>query len=88
MERKVYNSKESLVNFEKYLGSIGSDKNNPTKPFLIESETANYTNLLATIMQYTETKTAVTQKKSSGTMGFIPVSVGLTLDGISGFKLE
>ena len=79
--------KESLVNFEKYLGSIGSDKNNPIKPFLIESETANYTNLLATIMQYTETKTAVTQKKSSGTMGFIPVSVGLTLDGISGFKL-
>ena len=79
--------KESLVNFEKYLGSIGSDKNNPTKPLLIESETASYTNLLATIMQYTETKTAVTQKKSSGTMGFIPVSVGLTLDGISGFKL-
>jgi hypothetical protein len=79
--------KESLVNFEKYLGSIGSDKDNPTKPVLIESETASYTNLLATIMQYTETKTAVTQKKSSGTMGFIPVSVGLTLDGISGLKL-
>ena len=38
-------------------------------------------------MPYIETKTAVTQKKSSGTMGFIPVSVGLTLDGISGLKL-
>jgi hypothetical protein len=79
--------KESLINFEKYLGSIGCDKDNPTKPFLNKAETASYTNLLATIMQYTETKIAVTQKKSSGTMGFIPVSVGLTLDGISGLKL-
>lgn len=79
--------KESLVNLEKYLGSIGCDKDNPTKPFLNEAETASYINLLTTVMQYTETKTAVTQKKSSGTMGFIPVSVGLTLDGISGLKL-
>jgi len=38
-------------------------------------------------MQYIETRTAVTQKKSSGTMGFIPVSVGLSLDGLSGLKL-
>jgi hypothetical protein len=80
--------KESLVNLEKYLGSIGCDKANPTKPYLNTPEISAYTNLLTgTIMPYIETKTAVTQKKSSGTMGFIPVSVGLTLDGISGLKL-
>jgi hypothetical protein len=80
--------KESLVNLEKYLGSIGCDKDNPIKPYLNEAEISAYTNLLTgTIMPYIETKTAVTQKKSSGTMGFIPVSVGLTLDGISGLKL-
>ena len=80
--------KESLVNLERYLGSIGCDKNNPTKPYLNEAETSVYTTLLTgTIMPYIETKTAITQKKSSGTMGFIPVSVGLTLDGISGLKL-
>jgi len=80
--------KESLINLERYLGSIGCDKVNPTKPYLNEAETSVYTNLLTgTIMPYIETKTAITQKKSSGTMGFIPVSVGLTLDGISGLKL-
>jgi hypothetical protein len=80
--------KESLVNLERYLGSIGCDKDNPIKPYLNEAEISAYTNLLTgTIMPYIETKTAVTQKKSSGTMGFIPVSVGLTLDGISGLKL-
>jgi hypothetical protein len=80
--------KESLVNLERYLGSIGCDKDNPIKPYLNEAEISAYTNLLTgTIMPYIETKTAITQKKSSGTMGFIPVSVGLTLDGISGLKL-
>ena len=80
--------KESLTSLEKYLGSIGCDKDNPTTPYLNDAETSSYTNLLTgTIMPYIETKTAITQKKSSGTMGFIPVSVGLTLDGISGLKL-
>jgi hypothetical protein len=81
--------KESLVNFERFLGSIGTNQNNPTptKPFLNEAEVSSYTTLLATLMQYIETRTAVTQKKSSGTMGFIPVSVGLSLDGLSGLKL-
>ena len=80
--------KESLVSLEKYLGSIGCDKDNPTIPYLNDSETSSYTNLFTgTVMPYIETKNAITQKKSSGTMGFIPVSVGLTLDGISGLKL-
>ena len=79
--------KESLTNFEKYLGSIGYPKNNPYPPTLNETETSSYKTLLTNIMLYIETRTAVKAKKSSGTMGFIPVSVGLTLDGLSGLKL-
>ena len=79
--------KDSLTDFESYIGSIGVEKTLKNIPILNEAEIASYTSLFANIMQYTETKTAVTQKKSSGTMGFIPVSVGLTLDGISGLKL-
>jgi hypothetical protein len=78
--------KDSLADFESYIGSIGVNSKGGS-PTLIEAEIESYTNLYNTIMQYTETKNAVTQKKSSGTMGFIPVSVGLTLDGISGLKL-
>jgi hypothetical protein len=79
--------KDSLADFESYIGSIGVEKTLKNTPILNEAEIASYTSLFANIMQYTETKNAVTQKKSSGTMGFIPVSVGLTLDGISGLKL-
>ncbi len=78
--------KDSLADFESYIGSIGVNSEG-TAPTLIEAEIESYTNLYNNIMQYTETKNAVSQKKSSGTMGFIPVSVGLTLDGISGLKL-
>jgi hypothetical protein len=79
--------KESLTNFEKYLGSIGYPKDNPYPPTLNDPETLSYKTLFPTIMLYIETRTAVKAKKSSGTMGFIPVSVGLTLDGLSGLKL-
>jgi len=79
--------KESLTNFEKYLGSIGYPKNNPKPPTINDPETLAYKTLLPNIMLYIETRTAVKAKKSSGTMGFIPVSVGLTLDGLSGLKL-
>jgi len=79
--------KDSLAGFESYIGSIGIEKTLKNIPVLNEAEIVSYTSLFANIMQYTETKNAVSQKKSSGTMGFIPVSVGLTLDGISGLKL-
>jgi len=79
--------KDSLADFESYIGSIGIEKTLKNIPILNEAEISSYTSLFANIMQYIETKNAVTQKKSSGTMGFIPVSVGLTLDGISGLKL-
>jgi hypothetical protein len=77
----------SLVNLERYLGSIGVEKTSPTTPILNETEISAYTTLFPTIMQYVETRTATQKKKSSGTMGFIPVSVNLSLDGISGLKL-
>jgi hypothetical protein len=79
--------KESLTNFENYVGQIGIESKLKNIPILNEAEISSYTNLYATFMQFIETKNAVSTKKSSGTIGFIPVSVGLTLDGISGLKL-
>ena len=80
--------KTSLSNFERYLGSIGIFKDRPTTPILNQSEVSSYTTLLCgTIMPYIESQAAIKNKKASGTMGFIPVSMGLTLDGLSGLKL-
>ena len=80
--------KTSLSNFERYLGSIGIFKDRPTTPILNQAEVSSYTNLLCgTIMPYIESQAAIKSKKASGTMGFIPVSMGLTLDGLSGLKL-
>jgi hypothetical protein len=79
--------KESLTSFENYIGQIGTESTLKNIPILNEAEASSYTNLYTTFMQFIETKNAVSTKKSSGTMGFIPVSVGLTLDGISGLKL-
>lgn len=80
--------KTALSNLERYMGSIGILKDNPKKPILNQAEISAYTNLLCgTIMQYVETQAAIKSKKASGTMGFIPVSMGLTLDGMSGLKL-
>ena len=80
--------KTSLSNFERYLGSIGIFKDRPTPPILNQAEVSSYTNLLCgTIMPYIESQAAIKSKKASGTMGFIPVSMGLTLDGLSGLKL-
>jgi hypothetical protein len=80
--------KTSLSNLERYLGSIGIFKDQPQKPILNQAEVSSYTNLLCgTIMPYIESQTAIRAKKASGTIGFIPVSMGLTLDGLSGLKL-
>lgn len=80
--------KTSLPNFERYLGSIGIFKDRPTIPILNQAEVSSYTSLFCgTIMPYVESQAAIKNKKASGTMGFIPVSMGLTLDGLSGLKL-
>ena len=53
----------------------------------IENQLNTYTSVLTNFLTYLESRTAILENKSSGTEGFLPVSVELTLDGISGIKI-
>lgn len=80
-------------NFYEFIAKIGIDPANPPVqdrqklPLLIDEQLYSYTNAASTFYKYLESKAAIEQGTASGTMGFIPVGVGLTLDGISGMKI-
>jgi hypothetical protein len=80
-------------NFYEFIAKIGIDPNNPPGgdpqklPLLIDEQLYSYTNLASTFYKYLESKASIEQGSASGTIGFIPVGVGLTLDGISGIKI-
>ena len=57
------------------------------RPEYIESQLNTYTTILTNFLKYLESRTAILENKSSGAEGFLPVSVELTLDGISGIKI-
>ena len=85
---------DASKNFYEFISKIGINPADPpgqdiiTKgPFLIEEQLYSYTNFAATYYEYLESKAAIEQGTASGTIGFIPVGVGLTLDGISGMKI-
>jgi hypothetical protein len=85
---------DASKNFYEFISKIGINPADPpgqdiiTKgPFLIDGQLYSYTNFAATYYEYLESKAAIEQGTASGTMGFIPVGVGLTLDGISGMKI-
>jgi len=73
-------------NFDKALFELGSE-NNSTLPIWNDSNIENYTQLQLDFVAYNAAKKAITEKKASNHIGFIPVSLNLTLDGISGFKI-
>jgi len=85
---------DASKNFYEFISKIGINPADPpgqdiiTKlPFLTDGQLYSYTNFAATYYEYLESKAAIEQGTASGTMGFIPVGVGLTLDGISGMKI-
>lgn len=84
---------DASKNFYEFISKIGINPTNPpgqdiTKgPFLIDEQLYSYTNFASTYYEYLESKAAIEQGTASGTMGFIPVGVSLTLDGISGLKI-
>jgi hypothetical protein len=84
---------DASKNFYEFITKIGIDPTNPpgqdiTKgPFLIEEQLYSYTNFAATYYKYLESRASIEQGTASGTIGFIPVGVGLTLDGIAGLKI-
>jgi hypothetical protein len=83
LEEKFPNANK---NYAKFVRKISSTFSKPL-PFYDESEIDSYATALNTFLKYLEAKAAITNNQSSGTEGFLPVSVELTLDGISGVKI-
>ena len=83
LEEKFPNANK---NYSKFVRKISSTSSKPL-PFYEESEIDSYTTALTNFLKYLEAKAAITTNQSSGTEGFLPVSVELTLDGISGVKI-
>jgi hypothetical protein len=73
-------------NYAKFVRKISSTASKPL-PIYDENEIDSYTTALTNFLKYLEAKAAITSNQSSGTEGFLPVSVELTLDGISGIKI-
>jgi len=79
----------AFVDYLKFVKQLGTNKSKAS-PELNTQSINSYSNLLATFMLYIESRTALlstSDKNISGTIGFIPVSLSLTLDGISGLKI-
>lgn len=78
--------KNSYADFSKALKNLGS-LNNGTIPIWDKENISNYSNLQLDFIAYNEAKTAIKEKKASNHIGFIPISLNLTLDGMSGIKI-
>ena len=64
------------------LGSL-----NGSIPTWDEENINTYSQLQVDFLSYTNARKAIIDQKASGTTGYIPVSLNLTLDGISGIKI-
>jgi len=73
-------------NYSKFAYSLSNNSKKPL-PYYDDTEIDNYTTVLSNFLKYLEAKAAITNNQSSGTEGFLPVSIELTLDGISGVKI-
>ena len=65
------------------LGSI----DNGTIPIWDAENIDTYSSLQIDFIQYQEAKTAIKEDKSSASIGFIPINLNLTMDGLSGIKI-
>jgi hypothetical protein len=83
LEQKFPNANK---NYAKFARKISCTANKPM-PFLDDNEINDYSTVLNTFLKYLEARAAIKGNKSSGTGGFLPISVELTLDGISGIKI-
>lgn len=73
-------------NYSKFVRELSSTTEKPV-PFYNENSIDSYSTTLNTFLKYLEAKAAIKENKSSGAEGFLPVSVELILDGISGVKI-
>lgn len=56
-------------------------------PTFTYNDVTKYTQIQIDFINYNQSKNAITSKTSSGQIGYIPVSLNLELDGISGLKI-
>jgi predicted chitinase len=72
-------------NFSEASFQLGSLKG--STPTWDEERINSYSQLQSDFLAYLNAKQAIKSNKSSSTIGFIPVNLNLTLDGISGLKI-
>ncbi len=79
----------AFVDYLKFIRQLGINKTKANAELNVQL-VDSYSNLLATFLLYIESRSAILNtldKNISGTIGFIPVNLSLTLDGISGLKI-
>jgi len=93
-EEKFQTSLKNMWDFMKTLGTLHPIDYNPTtnnqtksSPEWNESAFNNFPTLMQNFLKYKEAINATTNKAASGNIGFLPISINLTLDGISGIKI-
>ena len=74
-------------NFTEAILELGVKSTASNFPTFDEESIDSYSQVQATFLSYTNAKQALLSKKPSSTIGFIPVNLNLTLDGISGLKI-
>jgi hypothetical protein len=84
--------KDANKDFAEFVKQLGS-KNKETKPTWNSENVDSFLQLMTNFLTYNEAKKAIKASESpnskggSGIIGFIPISLNLTLDGISGIKI-
>ena len=74
-------------NFTEAILELGAKSSGTASPTFNEESIDSYTQVQANFLSYTNARQALISNKSSPTIGFIPVNLNLTLDGISGLKI-
>lgn len=76
----------AYTNYIKFARNLANTRTKPL-PKYDDGEIDGYSKVLNNFLKYLEAKASITNNQSSGAEGFLPVSVELTLDGISGIKI-
>jgi hypothetical protein len=74
-------------NFTEAILELGVKSTSNATPTFNEESIDSYSQVQANFLSYINAKTALKSKKASSTIGFLPVNLNLTLDGISGLKI-
>ena len=74
-------------NFTEAILELGAKSTSTSAPTFNEESIDSYIQVQANFLSYTNARQALLSNKPSATIGFIPVNLNLTLDGISGLKI-